>query len=83
MKNFFLCVLTLLLLLSCGKNEMVTPENASANVCGVVNPVEDLPWLKAKIEENTEFTDYCPLWQVIQGEYVDKTVYILINNSSC
>lgn len=58
--------------------QFVNPEGAAYGVCGVSNPLEELPWLKAKIEEATqaEQSNYCNLWSVTMASYNGQTVFI-------
>ena len=76
MKNR-LPVLLLMLLAAC-QSGSITPEGGGKTpVCGVANPIQDLPWLKAAIEESSGKTDYCTPWSVTQGRYQGQTVYLV------
>ena len=76
MKNR-LPVLLLMLLAAC-QSGSITPEGGGKTpVCGVANPIQDLPWLKAAIEKSSEETDYCTPWSVTQGRYQGQTVYLV------
>ena len=68
-------ILLLMLLAAC-QSGSVNPEGSGKTpVCGVANPIQDLPWLKAAIEKSSEKTDYCTPWSVTQGRYQGQTVY--------
>ena len=75
MKNR-LPVLSLMLLAAC-QSGSITPEGGGKSFCGVANPIQDLPWLKAAIEKSSEETDYCTPWSVTQGRYQGQTVYLV------
>jgi hypothetical protein len=76
MKKLLLLCLLILGIFSCQKHELANPELSGAAICGVADPLKNLPWLKTKIEESATLTDYCNLYQVTQGNYAGKTVYI-------
>ncbi len=78
MKKLFLGTLICLISFACQNNELVNPELSGTNICGVTDPLKDLPWLKARIEESSTPSDYCTVWKVIQGDYAGKTVYIVV-----
>ena len=73
MKNrlFFILLLTSV---AC-QSGSITPEGGGKSFCGVANPIQDLPWLKAAIEKSSGKTDYCTPWSVTQGRYQGQTVY--------
>ena len=73
MKNrlFFILFLTSV---AC-QSGSITPEGGGKSFCGVANPIQDLPWLKAAIEKSSGKTDYCTPWSVTQGRYQGQTVY--------
>ena len=75
MKNL-LPVLSLMLLAAC-QSGSITPEGGGKSFCGVANPIQDLPWLKAAIEKSSGKTDYCTPWSVTQGRYQGQTVYLV------
>lgn len=76
MKNTLICLM-LLCLFSC-EQEYVNPEGAGYGVCGVSDPLKELPWLKAQIDEATqgEPSDHCRVASVTQGSYKGETVFI-------
>lgn len=76
MKNILICLM-LLCLFSC-EQEYVNPEGAGYGVCGVSDPLKELPWLKAQIDEATqgEPSDHCRVASVTQGSYKGETVFI-------
>lgn len=82
MKNIIICLM-LLCMVSC-EQEYVNPEGAAYGVCGVSNPLEELPWLKAQIDEATqgEPTDYCRVVTVIQGSYNGELVFIPVQSGA-
>jgi hypothetical protein len=76
MKNFlfFCCIF----ILSCQTQELINPENAGITVCGVSDPLRDLPWLKEEIQKTEPTSENpCAVWEVIQGTYQGQTVYII------
>ena len=75
MRNYksFLFILALIAF-SCEQND---PE--VSNACGVEDPAENLPWLKAKIESFEEFPDFYQYMYVQQGTYLDQTVFMVGN----
>lgn len=79
MRNLFF-FLSALFTLSCQGIEIIDPERETsvATACGVADPLKDLPWLETAIQKATEPDDglYCSLWQVTQGSYQGKTVFI-------
>jgi hypothetical protein len=77
MKNLF--PVFLLVLLAACQGGSINPEGSEGvtSACGVANPVQDLPWLKAALEKASEQTDYCTPWSVVQGTYQGQTVYII------
>jgi hypothetical protein len=84
MKNALL-LLIIFLMASCDK-EYVNPEGAGNFVCDLSDPVKDLLWLKAKIEEGNqdEESDFCKMESVVIGSYKGQTVFIpLMNGALC
>jgi len=75
-KTILTLTLLLLTMLSCKDDD----DNLLSNTCQVSNPIEDLDWLKEKIEElaqtDSEFLKY---FYVSQNTYMDKTVFIFPN----
>jgi hypothetical protein len=59
---------------SCEQND---PE--VINACGIEDPAENLPWLKAKIESFEEFPDIYKYMYVQQGTYLGQTVFLVGN----
>lgn len=57
----------------------VSHDFPQANTCDVRNPVDDLPWLKAKVAElnNSEFSR--KYWYITQATYNLETVFIIKN----
>jgi hypothetical protein len=78
MKKILLFALLSFSVFSCQKHELANPELSSTTACGVTNPLKELPWLKAEVDKAAAVSDYCTLWQVTQGEYAGKTVYIVV-----
>jgi hypothetical protein len=76
MKNFlFFCFI---FVLSCQTQELINPEISVAGICGVNNPLQDLPWLKDQLQKAEATPDNpCALWQVTQGVYQGQTVFII------
>ncbi len=56
--------------LSCNQNDVVP------NTCGVKRPLQDLEWLKTKMQTTT-------IEQVVQARYQDQTVYMTASCSRC
>ena len=77
MKNVIYYLL-LFLIISCEEHEIINGEMAGASICGTPNPLEELEWLKARIEEGSEnpSSDYCQVVSVTQGSYKGQTVFI-------
>ena len=78
MRTLLFC-LTLVFMISCEQLEYENPEMASGYaVCGASNPLQELDWLKAKIEEATSSpeSDYCQVYSVTQGVYQGEAVFI-------
>ncbi|MDO5979759.1 hypothetical protein [Flavivirga spongiicola] len=73
MKKAFLSVTLLLLtILSCNNDDDFR------NTCNVINPIEDLSWLKAKIAEfEKENSDFLKFLYFSQTKYNEQTVYVL------
>lgn len=68
-------VLALVLVFSC-KKEIIT---TSSNTCNVSNPVEDLPWLKARINSILTNPDASKYQYVAIASYNSQTVFIFGN----
>ena len=69
-------ILICLLFSACAEDD-----NLVANSCGVTNPVEQLPWLKASIqdlEKNRNDPTY-KYFYISQGVYENQVVFILGN----
>lgn len=84
MKNYLL-FLMVIGVFSC-QTEYVNPEGAGNFVCDLSDPVNDLLWLKAKIEEGNqdEESDFCKVESVIIGSYNGQTVFIpVLNGALC
>ena len=68
MKNY-LIIAALLAAVCC------TDHNNDPDVCGVADPVNNLPWLKTEIEQgdyaSSEIADYT----IVQAEYESRTVF--------
>ena len=75
MKKTVLALTLLLTMLSCKDDD-----DKLSNSCQVSNPIEDLDWLKEKIEElaqtDSELQKY---FYVSQNTYMGKTVFIFPN----
>ncbi len=54
----------------CHQNDVVP------NTCGVKRPLQDLEWLKTKMQTTT-------VGQVVQARYQDQTVYMTVSCSRC
>lgn len=69
--------IVLFLALAACQGSSINPEgNGNTPACGVANPVQDLPWLKAIVESSAgKKTDFCSLWSIVQGRYQGQTVY--------
>ncbi len=63
-----------LLLLTCKEDDSPKPKNT----CSVEDPVHDLPWLAAEVEEmqNSSLAEY---WYITQAQYGAETVFIYGN----
>ncbi len=72
--TLILMALCALLLFTCKEDDNPNPKNA----CSVEDPVHDLPWLAAKVEEmqNSSLAEY---WYVTQAQYGTETVFIYGN----
>lgn len=84
MKNVLIC-LTLILMFSC-QPEYVNPEGTGNFVCDFSNPLEELVWLKAKIEETRqeESSESCQVESILLGAYSGQTVFIpVLNGAIC
>lgn len=79
MRKIIMCLLPALLLLSCQGTEMINPEAApnTASACSVKNPLQQLPWLETMLDQNDPESEYCSIYQITQGNYEGKTVYIV------
>ena len=75
MKNKLLLCLPFLFL-ACQKETLSNPERTATDACASVNPIQALPWLKAKIEAVAS-RDVCPPYTIIQGIYQNKMVFII------
>lgn len=73
-KLIYLLVVASFAITSCSKDDKST-DVLPSNTCGVSNPVEDIAWLKDRIDyfESTNVT-VVYLWQT---EYQDKTIFVL------
>jgi len=77
MKNLF--PVFLLMLLAACQSSSINPEGSGkVSACGVANPVQDLPWLKAALEKVDGKTAVCTPRAVTQGTYQGQTVYIVV-----
>lgn len=76
-KTVLALTLLLLTMLSCKDDDV----DKLSNSCQVSNPVEDLEWLKEKIEELIAQTDseFLKYFYVSQNTYMGKTVFIFPN----
>ena len=77
MKNLlilFFCLTTL----SCQEYEYPNLEAETSGICGITNPLKELPWLKAMVDQYYEEPEsqHCQLWRVERGVYQGKTVFI-------
>lgn len=69
-------ILITLIVFSCYKTQQVT----NVNTCGVANPVQDLPWLKNRIEALLTSSAQTIRYQYVsQADYRGKTVFIFSN----
>ncbi|HEX2920186.1 MAG TPA: hypothetical protein VHO50_03375 [Bacteroidales bacterium] len=68
MKNLFLVIIVLFLLINCERSEKKEPVMS----CNVENPLEDLPWLKEL--KNTLTGCTCEI-SIIQALYQNETVF--------
>jgi hypothetical protein len=68
-------ILTILLIFSC-KKEVIT---TTSNTCNVSNPVEDLPWLKARINSILVNPDAARYQYVSIADYNSQTIFIFGN----
>lgn len=79
MKNILILCLIFIGAISC-TTDNINPENTNSlsSVCNVTDPLKELPWLKAMIDEATseEPSDYCRATSVTQGVYNGQTVFI-------
>jgi len=66
------------LLFSCQAKDLLNAEKTANLACGIENPTEELPWLKARVEQAAVPSDYCTPYQVIQGLYQNKVVFIIL-----
>jgi hypothetical protein len=73
-----------LLTLACQEIEFTDGEQqALAKVCGVANPLEELPWLKEMMERHTT-ERICQLAGVVQGTYKKQIVYtVIVSGAVC
>lgn len=69
-------ILITLLLFSCYKNQQ---QVVNVNTCGVTNPVEDLSWLKDRIDALLTNAQTVRYQYVSQADYRGKTVFIFGN----
>ena len=69
-KTFYCIFICGLILISCEKSENSIPE------CNVVNPLEELDWLKDVKNSLTNCT--CQI-SILQGKYREKTVFYIMN----
>lgn len=65
------------LIVSCDEKE----ENASPVICGVENPIENLSWLKEKIDTFSKTTGVGI--QIFQATYQNETVFIVDDCMNC
>ncbi|WPP48150.1 hypothetical protein [Catalinimonas niigatensis] len=73
-----------LLTLACQEIEFTDGEQqALAQVCGIENPLEELPWLEEMMErDGTESA--CQVFGVVQGTYKKQTVYtVIVSGALC
>ena len=69
--------IVLLIVISCDSNKN---EIESKSACNVENPVEDLTWLKAEIDNRVQNpTDFTKYESILQGEYNGENVFIFTN----
>lgn len=68
-------ILTILLIFSC-KKEITT---TSSGKCNVANPIEDLPWLKARINSILINPDASKYQYVSIADYNSQTIFIFGN----
>ncbi|MFI0430519.1 hypothetical protein [Mariniflexile sp. HMF6888] len=74
-KNILVLTLLLLTISSCKDDD----DNLS-NSCQVSNPIEDLDWLKEKIEELAQTdSELLKYFYISQNTYMGKTVFIFPN----
>lgn len=79
-----LYLLIFLLTFACQEIEFTDGEQqALAKVCGVANPLEELPWLKEMMEKYT-MDHVCQVVGVVQGAYRKQIVYtVIVSGASC
>lgn len=79
MKSIFFSLI-LVCIFSCEPNGIVNPEVVSTTACGTPNPLEEVDWLKVRIEaaSGPATEDYCHMVEIIQGDYLGETVFIPI-----
>lgn len=70
MRKLFIFLL-FVTILSCGDEE-------SNSICGVANPIEDLPWLKSMIQD-IEASDFGQYTYIQQAYYFGQPVFIVNN----
>jgi hypothetical protein len=76
MRNYtnYLLILALVLVFSCEEDD-----SDPIIACGIENPAENLPWLKAEIESFEEFPEFYKYMYVQQGTYLGQTVFLVGN----
>lgn len=57
----------------------VSHEFPQANICNVTNPIEDLPWLKAEVDDLNDTELGRKYWFITQATYKLETVFIVKN----
>ena len=76
-KSLLLFSAVLLMAFSCEKEEM---ECNQVNACAVANPLQDLPWLKARIADYEQnLFGVSQYYFITQAEYEGETVFFMGN----
>jgi hypothetical protein len=73
----YVLFISITLLFSCQAKDQLNAEKTAKAACGTETPLQDLPWLKAQVEKAAVPSDYCTPYQVIQGKYQNKVVFII------
>jgi len=75
-----LIIFACLMALGCQEYEYPNLEAEASGVCGVTDPLKELSWLKAMIDQYYEDPEsqYCQLGRVEQGVFQGKMVFIPI-----